>query len=45
MYEDAETNNDNDVPTGTTEGNKDLLAYMAGRQSFSGDNCQVLAVK
>jgi hypothetical protein len=36
MYEEAE-HNDNDVPPGTTESNKDLLAYMAGQQSSSGD--------
>jgi hypothetical protein len=37
--------NNNDVPTGTTEGNNDLLAYMAGQQSSSGDIHQVLATK
>jgi hypothetical protein len=37
MYEDAETNNDNDVPN--------LLAYMAWQQSSSGDICQVLAAR
>jgi hypothetical protein len=36
MYEDAEPHNDKDAPTGTTEGNNDLLAYMAGKQSSSG---------
>jgi hypothetical protein len=45
LYEEAEPNNDNDVPPGTTEGNSDLLAYMAGQQSSSGDICQVLAAK
>jgi hypothetical protein len=45
MYEEAEPYNDNDVPTGTTEGNNYLLAYMAGQQSSSGDICQVLAIK
>jgi hypothetical protein len=45
MYEEAEPNNNNDVSTGTTEGNNDLLACMAGQQSFSGDIHQVLAAK
>jgi hypothetical protein len=45
MYEEEEPNNDNDVPTGTTEGNNDLLAYMAGQQPSSGGIRQVLATK
>jgi hypothetical protein len=40
-----EPNNDNDVPTGTTEGNSYLLAYMAGQLSSSGDIHQVFAAK
>jgi hypothetical protein len=43
MYEEAEPNNDNDVPLVTTESNNDLLAYMAGQQSSFGDIRQVLA--
>jgi hypothetical protein len=34
-----------DGPTGTIKGNTDLLAYMAGQQSSSGDIRQVLAAK
>jgi hypothetical protein len=45
MYEESEPNNDNDVPPGTNESNNDLLAYMAGQQSSSGDICLVLAAK
>jgi hypothetical protein len=45
MYDEAEPHNDNDASTGTTEGNNDLLAYMVGQQSSSGDICHVLAAK
>jgi hypothetical protein len=45
MNEEAEPNVDTEVPSGTTEGNNDLLAYMDGQQSSSGDILQVLAAK
>jgi hypothetical protein len=41
MNEEAKPNIDNEVPSGTTEGNNDLLAYMAWQQSSSGDIRQV----
>jgi hypothetical protein len=37
MHEEAEPIDDNDSPTGITEGNNDLFAYMVGQQSSSGD--------
>jgi hypothetical protein len=40
----VESTDDDKGPTGT-EGNTDLLAYMAGQQSSSGDIHQVLAAK
>ena len=45
MNEEAEPNVDSEVLSGTTEGNNNLLAYMAGQQSSSGDIRQVLAEK
>jgi hypothetical protein len=45
MHEEAEPIGDNVGPTGTTEGNNDLSAYMAVQQSSSGDIHQVLAAK
>jgi hypothetical protein len=45
MYEDADTNNYSEVPTGLAKSNNDLLAYMAGQQSSTGDIRQVLAAK
>jgi hypothetical protein len=45
MNEEAEPYVDSEAPSGTTEGNNNLLAYMAGQQSSSGDIHQVLAAK
>jgi hypothetical protein len=45
MSEDADPNNESEVPTGPAEGNNDLLAYMAGQQSSIGNICQDLAAK
>jgi hypothetical protein len=43
MSEDADPNNDSEVPMGPAEGNNNLLIYMAGQQSSTGDIHQVLA--
>jgi hypothetical protein len=45
MHDETELIDDNESPNGTAEGNSDLLAYMAGQQSSSGDICKVLEAK